>query len=82
MLCTICNGEMIKGRIEPGTFTDNYVLKKLNYDSVVFLPEGQEKKILPKNTVQLKITAQDAAYCPNCGKAVVVCENIGNSFWQ
>ena len=82
MICTFCGEEMIKGRIEPRTLMDNYILKKLNYDSVVFLPEGEEKKIAPKNTVQLKIAPQEADYCPKCGKATVICENIGDDFWQ
>lgn len=82
MICTFCGTEMIKGRIEPGTFLDNFVLKQLNYDSLIFLPEGQEKKILPKDTVQLKIKPQETDYCPKCRKATVICENIGDSFWQ
>ncbi len=82
MICTICGKEMIKGRIEPKTFMDNHILKKMNYDSVIFLPAGEEKKILPKDTVYLKIKPQEANYCSNCGKATVVCENIGDSFWQ
>ena len=45
MICTFCGEEMIKGRIEPRTLMDNYILKKLNYDSVVFLPEGEERKL-------------------------------------
>lgn len=49
-----CNEEMIAGTIETGPLFSNI----LNADEmVVFIPEGEEKKLLPKNTVHFKLQA-------------------------
>lgn len=79
MKCSFCNEEMIKGSIQTGTLLTS--ITKVD-EMVVFLPEGEEKKLLPRNTVHLKINSKEANYCPKCGKALVIFEERGNTFWQ
>ena len=79
MKCMFCNEEMITGSIETGPLFSN-ILKA--DEMVVFIPEGEEKKLLPKNTVHLKITSKSANFCPKCGKAVAIFQERGNTFWQ
>lgn len=78
MNCSYCEKEMQKGEVQIGDIFES-IFKSSG--PVVWIAEDECKKILPKNTVHLKVKAE-GYYCEQCGKVVATFEERGAEFLQ
>ncbi len=78
MNCPYCGKEMQKGEIQTGQWGGRI----LNHgEQVLWIPEAECKKIVPKTSVSLKVNGE-GYYCEACKKAVGIFEERGADFWQ
>ena len=78
MNCPYCNKEMEKGEVQVGSFLDAKLFKGGN---VIWIPEKDSKKMIPKNTINLYGIAE-GYYCNQCIKVVAIFEDRGADFLQ
>lgn len=78
MKCPYCESEMEKGEVQIGDLMDSYL--KMG-GPVLWLPQAECKKILPKKTVHL-VGKAEGYYCEKCGKVVGIFSERGAEFFQ
>ncbi|MBQ7775322.1 MAG: hypothetical protein IJ379_05320 [Lachnospiraceae bacterium] len=79
MNCPYCGKEMKNGIVQTGDLLSS--ITKVG-EIVTFIQEGEEKKLLPKQTISLAANANEAYYCAHCAKVVAIFEELGAGFWQ
>jgi len=78
MKCPYCGNEMEKGEVQVG----DILQAKLNSGGpVLWVPEEDCKKILPKKTISL-CGVGEGYYCEKCAKAVAIFEEKGTGILQ
>lgn len=77
MNCPYCGKEMEKGEVQIG----DSISALVRGGHAVWVPQKECKKILPKNTVNLKPTAE-GYYCDQCVKVVAIFDDRGADFFQ
>lgn len=78
MKCPYCESEMEKGEVQIGDVIDARL--KMG-GPVLWLPQTECKKILPKKTVHL-VGKAEGYYCEKCGKVVGIFSERGAEFLQ
>lgn len=66
MICPYCGKEMEKGEVQIG---DSIEAKIKRGEVVLWVPDEERKKFVPKNSVRLK-TWGVAFYCRDCEKVI------------
>jgi len=78
MNCPYCGDEMKKGEVQTGSAV-NRMLR--SGDSVLWIPEEDCAKIIPKKTINLA-TVAEGYYCEQCVKVVAIFDERGAGFFQ
>ena len=78
MKCPYCENEMEKGEVQIGDLIDSY-LKMAG--PVLWLPQTECKKMVPKRTVYL-VGKAEGYYCQKCEKVVGIFNERGAEFLQ
>lgn len=66
MICPHCGKEMKKGEVQMG---DSVQAKIKRGTVVLWVPDEEKGKFVPKNSVRLKAWGE-AFYCPDCEKVI------------
>lgn len=78
MKCPKCGNEMEKGEVQVG---DIFEAKFRSGGPVLWIPEEDGKKLLPKKTIRLD-NVGEGYYCEKCAKVVAMFDEKGVDFFQ